>query len=350
MPLDVEKLFQESSTLVDDAVRRINKRQTGELPVLKTRYDHLNDIALGGLTAENIYVAVARPSHGKTHFLHNLIEDIFNKELNPDANPQVLLFNWEMATSNILLRKLKEALGKPMREILDNPFTKDEVKIAKEVVDSYRDSRITKVDRALTPQEYEATCEYFAQTHADKSHCVICTDHMGIGLGDNKTKTMSEFMEVQNRLKKKYTNVLFVDLAQLKRDIEGRWRDENSNPRSLIPNSSDVYNSDAMQQFADMIIGLVIPYNAGMEEYASVSREYNKHLEEHFVNHGDSSQVRLKGRNRVYHHFIKVRMADDHDVARNYCVYLNEEDKEIIDTSALSEKDSTQDPIEDFNF
>jgi hypothetical protein len=68
----------------------------------------------------------------------------------------------------------------------------------------------------------------------------------------------------------------------------------------------------------------VIPQVVDMEEYASVYKERNTHLQEHFLeDNPDNKTVRLKGRNRIYYNYIKVRDLDDLDTPRLYCDILN---------------------------
>ena len=83
-----------------------------------------------------------------------------------------------------------------------------------------------------------------------------------------------------------------------------------------------------------------------MEKYCTVNRKRYEHLEEHIVDEDKASPkdyVRLKGTNRVYFDFLKVRLDDG--TPKLYCQYLNEEEKEDISVMSEMEKDSTEDKL-----
>jgi len=346
---DPQQILSDGNKTIDQAVRFINSVQHGDVQPIKTSYEHLNDMHMGGIFPQSITTIVARPSHGKTYFMYRLTEDIMSDELNPSLSKAMLIYNWEMSTPNILLSKFKVALKKPFSKILSEPFSEEEKQIVKEITDNYRDERVIKVDRVLTPQYYYETTKYFLEQNKDKDYCFVATDHVGMVLKGSSSKhvAMEELLEYQNELKKEYKNSVFINLAQLRRDIELRWRSEDSNPFNHRPNSNDIYNADAMQQVSDVIVALVLPQKPGLDTYSRVKIDNYKHLEEHFSSLGSSGEyVPLRGDNRIYYEYLKVRM-DDFDKSYLYAELLNKDQEDLIDSHQDTDVNISTDDIED---
>jgi hypothetical protein len=72
-------------------------------------------------------------------------------------------------------------------------------------------------------------------------------------------------------------------------------------------------------------MGMTIPQVVDLEEFAAINKEHNKHLSNHFGADSDAKYVRLRGRNRIYYNFIKIRAIDDFEVPRIYAEILNED-------------------------
>jgi hypothetical protein len=130
-----------------------------------------------------------------------------------------------------------------------------------------------------------------------------------------------------NEFKMEDKNLSFIIYFQFNRTLEDVWRDtkeKKANPKNFLPNSSHIYNTDSLMQYADIILGMVIPQVVDMDEFVSVYKERNMHLEEHFIEGSeDNVTVRLKGRNRIYYNYIKTRLTDDFEDSRIYCSILD---------------------------
>ena len=126
--------------------------------------------------------------------------------------------------------------------------------------------------------------------------------------------------------------LIFFFYFQFGRSLEEIWRDtkdKKANPKTFLPNSSHIYNTDSLMQYGSVVMGQVIPQVVDMEEYASIYKDRHPHLEDHFLeDNADNKTVRLKGRNRIYYNYIKVRDLDDLDTPRLYCDILNPEYEE----------------------
>ena len=134
----------------------------------------------------------------------------------------------------------------------------------------------------------------------------------------------------------------FIVLGQLNREIENRWRNKDSNPFTLFPDGSSIYGSDSIVFFSDIVLAQVIPKVAGMDKYGIINRERNPHLEDHILDEDKASPkdyVRLKGHNRIYYHYLKVRLMDGEPTI--YCQILDPEQEEFNTAVSQYEKDNT---------
>ena len=174
-------------------------------------------------------------------------------------------------------------------------------------------------------------------------------DHIGIIQGSNKTESIHETMEYVNRLKLEFPNKFtFIVLGQLNREIETRWRNRETNPFTLFPDSSSIFASDAMVHYSDVVMAQVIPQVAGMEKYGVINRERNPHLESHIVDEdlvSPKEYVRLRGDNRIYYHYLKLRLDDGNP--RIYGDILN---TEIEEARKIEEQQNYYDYDEDLEF
>ncbi len=339
--MDFEKLrslLENNKNDINNAVKTIDNFQSGKLKPLKTSFEHLNNASLGGLIPSLIISIGARPSQGKTYTLHQLKNDILSQT---NINVGMLLYNWEMPWFSLILIQLKKVLKKPFKEILQNKPTKEELVHYKEVMNSMRDERLTTISKPLTPMEWDFVTREWIEDNLDKELLIIGTDHLGITVGDNKTQTIYQLMEYQNAIKLDYPDkVCFLNLFQLKREIEAIWRAKDTNPVGLRVTSEYLFGADSMMQTSDIVMAQVIPERANMELYASVNKEKYQHLEEHFQDDPNptSDYVRLKGNNRIYFEYIKKRLQDDND-SNLYCEVLNKEKEEFIKATSEKEKD-----------
>lgn len=346
---ELKGLLDNSEKEINKAVRVITKFQKGDLKPLKTSMDHYNNVALGGIIPGLVTSIGARPSHGKTYTLHQLKEDVLT---NGGDKTKMLLFNWEMPWFSLILIQLKKFIKKSFKEILLYEPSEEDIEIYKKVLEKFRDKRMTTISKALTPDEWGTVVRMYIEMNIDMDLLVIGTDHLGIVVGDDKTKTIYKFMEIQNAIKLEYPDkVHFINLFQLKREIEVIWKAGNSNPAGLRVTSDNLFGADAMMQYSDIIFAQVIPERANLDKYTAVHKERYKHLSDHFLEDVNpmSDYVRLNGLNRIYFDYIKKRLPEDGE-PNLYCEVLNKEKEEFIKATSEKEKDYVQDDEEDLDF
>jgi hypothetical protein len=293
---------------------------------LKTGIEHTDNILIDGLTNKMIFYG-SRPSMGKTYTCDQIISNLTNKEVNP-LDVDVLRLNWEMVSKALLLRKLKINLSKSMRDIVSTPYTEEEKIIVKKTVSQLRHPQLTNYSKIVEGEVLKHIVKKFIEKDnpdGDKEK-VVLVDHLHIL---TKKDRIDNFLSVCNELKLEHRKLSFVFFFQLNRELEKRWKgskDTKPNPKNFRAHSGDIYNTDNLMQYADLICTLIIPQVVNLEEYAAVYRGSHEHLSDHFLNDDLMNDwVRLKGHNRIYYEYIKNRLMDDFDEPKLFCQVLDEE-------------------------
>lgn len=309
-----------------DIVNLQHKKAT----ILKTGIDHLDNFLVGGLSNKLIFKG-SRPAMGKTTSAEKILTNLLNPKINPNQNISILKMNLEMGMQSLLLRDYKRALGRDMKDILERPFTEEEIPLIKKVVDKHNDSRIINFSRTVNGDELRYLLKRFIDISNQKGlvEKVCIVDHLHIY---PTKKEIDEVLFICNEAKMSDPHLSFIFYFQFGRSLEDVWRDtkdKKANPKTFLPNSSHIYNTDSLMQYGSIVMAQVIPQVVDMDEYASVYKERNLHLQEHFLeDNPDNKTVRLKGRNRIYYNYIKIRDLDDLDTPRLYCELLNPEYEE----------------------
>lgn len=336
---ELELLLNQNNKGVDDAMKTVFRFQKGKFNPIKTSYEFLNNVCLGGLLPNLIISILARPGHGKSWFVQQLRQDILRDK---DRDIGVLLFNWEMTWFSLLLVQLKKALNLTYKEILNMTPQGDQMESIKRVVEEFRDPRMTTVEKALTPQQFDTVTRAYIEANIHKEQIFILVDHVGITVGRDKLNTMFELMEVANAIKLDYPNkITFIMLSQLNRSIETLWRTKDLNPLNLRVTSEYVYGADSIMQYSDVVMASVIPQKAGLDKYCTVNIKKYEHLTDAVIAEDRGSAkdyVRLKGSNRVYYDFLKFRLDDNNPSL--YCDVIDQDYEDY--TNQMTERDYTQ--------
>lgn len=338
-------LIKKAIDLVDGAVKQLLKYQKGEDAPIKTRFWHLNNNSLGGIFKSMIITIAGISGGGKSYLLQQIEEDIFDKKLNPDCDSYILLrCNWEMTVFKLLMRKLKRSLNKSMKHLLFTEVEGEDIGKFKEVCDSERSGQIFYLEDPTDPKTWYETVQEFLEANKDKKQIVITIDHLALvrDLFGSKKKAMDDLVEYINSLKKEYTNVSFILLSQMNRDIEGR-----TDVRHLAPKRSDLYNTDTLFQISDLVIVVHNPYKLGHEKYMVVSPARYPYLIEH-MDKPSNKRTNFDTYNKIFWHYLKIREIEDmEDINDIYIEQLNsnlkpkgEEEKTLFNHSIEDESDN----------
>ena len=337
----IQSLLTQSVQGINNTVKFLTSLQKKEITPISSGLPHLDLIGLGGMFPDTTIGIVARPGNGKSYTGNSIRTSILK---NPDDNLGVLLYNLEMPFFTLLMVELKKVLHKSLKDIISKPPAESEIPLYKQVADEFRDDRLTKIDETMSPEDFYKVTKAYIEANRHRKQLFVIIDHIGIIKGVNKTESIHQTMEYINILKMEYPGLLtFIVLGQLNREIEHRWRNKETNPMTLFPDSSSVFGSDSILFFCDIVMAQVIPQVMGMERYGVINRERNKHLEDHILDEdkdGIKEYVRLKGNNRIYYHFLKVRLLDGEPTV--YAAILDPEQEEFDQATKQYEKDYTE--------
>lgn len=345
---EIDNIINKSNSEILEAHSEIIDLQKGTGHIIKTGQPHLDYFLVGGLNNKMVFLG-SRPSMGKTYHCESTMDNLLDERINPNQNISILRMNLEMQTRALLLRDLKKSLNKKMIDIISSPYTEDEKKKVTEVVKKHSDKRIINFSKLLEGEQLK----YLLTSYCNKideedklknkeglklwkdtgnkgkytqivTQKIILLDHLHI----YQTKAqIDSVLSIFNDMKMQDKNLSFIIYFQFNRSLEDVWRDnkdKKANPKNFLPNSSHIYNTDSLMQYADIVMGMVVPQVVDLEEFASVYKDRNEHLKEHFLSDSiDNVTVRLKGRNRIFYNYIKIRLVDDFEDPRLYCDILN---------------------------
>jgi replicative DNA helicase len=350
--LDIDSILNRENQEIIEAHKEIVALQKGTGHIIKTGQDHLDYFLVGGLNNKMVFVG-SRPSMGKTHHCETTIDNLLDEKINPNQNISILRLNLEMQTKSLLLRDLKKTLGKKMIDIISSPYTDAERELVKAVVKKHQDKRIINFSSMVEGNELRYLLKKFSSNAQEKddeaniplkaawqltqpegskevysplvTQRIVLLDHLHIY---QTKKQIDDVLSILNEMKMADKNMSFIIYFQFNRSVEDLWRDtkdKKANPKNFLPNSSHIYNTDSLMQYADVVVGLTVPQVVDMEEFASVYKDRSDHLSEHFIEGSsiDNATIRLKGRNRIYYNYIKIRLVDDFEDSRLYCSVLN---------------------------
>lgn len=353
-------LFSEENNEALQAHKEIVSLQKDKSSLLVFGTPWLDNNLVAGINNKILFFG-SRPGNGKTHHCSETINALLNRNLNKSP-VKVCRFNLEMPTQTLLLQQISRTLKKTPQDILSKPYSEEEKPIIKKIVSSFMDERIVNISRTLRGEDFKKAVLKFIKDvdyadalinnpkleplltgneeqdkkiradfdyHRTKKVCLI--DHLHIYKSKEEIDTI---LLICNELKMQDKNLSFIIYFQLNRTIEDMWRDTKDkkiNPKNMLPNSTFIYQTDILQQVADAVVGLVIPQIYDLEEFASVYKERNEHLSEHFSSDNvDNTTVRLKARNRIYYNFMKIRLLNSFDDPRLFCDILNPEYEEKL--------------------
>jgi len=362
---DIQKILKNKNEEVLEAHKEIIAIQNNKDNILKFGQPWLDENLVGGINNKIIFLG-SRPSNGKTHHCSETINALLNPKINP-TDVEVCRLNLEMPTQTLLLQQISRTLNKTPKEILEKPYSEKENVVVEKIVKAFMDKRIQNVSKVMKGNTFQDFIESFCSKidEADKvlnekeikrvtklyettgdrelakkqykkvaTKKVVLIDHLMIYRGK---EDIDDILLRCNAMKMKDKNLSFIIYFQLRRDVEDLWKgskDSKVNPKNMLPDSRFIYMSDVLQQIADIVVGMVIPQVYDLDEYAAVHKERNIHLEEHFNEDDtkDKNWIRLKGRNRIYYNFMKIRLRNSFEDPTIFCNLLSpNKEKEIQD-------------------
>lgn len=252
--------FQSMETLVGDLLDRVQEMADNPVDVtgIPTGFADL-DRMTSGLQAGDLVILAARPSMGKTSFAVNIAEHVALNEGLP-----VAIFSMEMGAAQLAVRIVGSIGRVNQGHLRTGKLEPDEWARLTEAVEKLSQISL-HIDETpgLTPSELRANARRLARTCGKLG--LIVVDYLQLmsgssgGGGDNRATELGEISRGLKMLAKELQCPV-IALSQLNRSVEQRT--------DKRPMMSDLRESGAIEQDADVVIGLYREgyYNAECEE------------------------------------------------------------------------------------
>jgi replicative DNA helicase len=256
----LRKNFDSIDTVLVKTIQRIEdlRHKQDEITGVPSGFPTLDKITYGWQPTDLIILA-ARPAVGKTAFALNLAR---NAALNASKPTPVAFFSLEMSSAQLVQRILSAEAEIFMEKIARGRLEEHEMKqLYKKGIDRLAKAPIFIDDTpALNIFELRAKCRRLKNKH---NIGFIIIDYLQLmsGSGDNRNGNREqEISQISRALKglAKELQVPIIALSQLSRAVESRKDGEK------IPQLSDLRESGAIEQDADMVMFLYRPEYYGI--------------------------------------------------------------------------------------
>lgn len=255
--------YQDLGSVLMDTLKQIEeaKNQKEEIIGVPTGYNHLNQLTAGWQKTDLIILA-ARPSVGKTAFALNLA---INSALDPFKPTPVAIFSLEMSCDQLVRRMLSMVTEVSLKSISRGQMNDREFLQLTQRSEKLANSKIFLDDQAgLNIFELRAKCRRLKDKH---DIGLVIIDYLQLMQGPNVKggNREQEISKISRELKglAKELSVPIIALSQLSRAVETRGE------KAKIPQLSDLRESGAIEQDADMVCFLFRP------EYHNVNADEN---------------------------------------------------------------------------
>ncbi|MEP7108498.1 MAG: replicative DNA helicase [Ferruginibacter sp.] len=247
--------FEDINTVLVKTIQRIEdmRNRDEDITGVPSGFASLDKITYGWQQTDLIVLA-ARPSVGKTAFALNLAR---SAALHPTKPTPVVFFSLEMSSSQLVQRILSAESEIWLEKITRGKLEEHEMKqLYKRGIEKLSNAPIYIDDTAaLNIFELRAKCRRLKNKH-DIGLIIIDYLQLMSGSGDNRNGNREqEISKISRDLKglAKELKVPVIALSQLSREVEKRKEG------AKIPQLSDLRESGAIEQDADMVMFLYRP-------------------------------------------------------------------------------------------
>ena len=278
-----------------------NRNKTDDITGVPSGFASLDRLTAGWQKTDLIILA-ARPSVGKTAFALNLA---MNAAMNPGKPFPVAVFSLEMGAGQIVKRMLSAVTDVSMENITRGKMAEHEFIQMSQRMTKLAQAKIFLDDQAaLNIFELRAKARRLKQKHDIQ---MIIIDYLqlmqgSVEKGGNREQEISKISRDLKALAKEL-EVPIIALSQLNRSVETR-------KESKIPQLSDLRESGAIEQDADLVMFLYRPEYHGISNDAmgeTIEGETQIHIAKHRNGSTGMEKVRFI---KEYQRFVD--MEDNH--------------------------------------
>ncbi len=253
----LRKNFDTIDSVLVKTIQRIEdlRHKNEDVTGVPSGFTHLDRVTYGWQNTDLIILA-ARPAVGKTAFALNLAR---NAAMHPNKPTPVALFSLEMSAGQLVQRILAAESEIWLEKIARGKLEEHEMKqlYARGIQRLAQAPLFIDDTPALNIFELRAKCRRLKNKH---NIGMIIIDYLQLmsGTGENRSSNREqEISNISRNLKglAKELSVPIIALSQLSRAVEQRGAKEGSR----VPQLSDLRESGAIEQDADMVMFLYRP-------------------------------------------------------------------------------------------
>jgi len=262
---DVEG-FKHASVVAQEAVKQLDAIRDGSAKFIFTSSLKLNDATGGFRPSDNIVIA-ARPGVGKSTTANMIIRDCFNPEINPDLKIVVAYFSLEMPGYQQFYRDASSKLKISVKTLtnIKNPIDDSVYEEIKKFASEFSQHPLYYRDIGVTVDRYMELSSSLKKRYPD--HLLLkIFDHTRLSTSNHRSEEerITSLMH-RTRLWDNETGSTTIFLSQMNRNVE------QNRDRSKIgenqPVLSDIFGSDAVAQYANLVVALHRPEMYNVREY-----------------------------------------------------------------------------------
>ena len=265
-----KEIWKDQKSGFNDALIYLNGRRLGNIKSILTPWYKFNEASTNGIEWNSTTVIGGRPAAGKTLIKDQIIREAF--KLNPDQTFRVLEFQFEMLARTSAIREFSSHIGQSYKFLcsaeIGKTVTKEQIAICHAYAKEKMKYPIDTVDIPVTVADFIKIIQRYMEKYVtivngvkEYTSTIITLDHTILlkkGPGEkDKMDTLYALGEALTYLKKMYP-IAFIILSQLNRDIDRPERSEDGKYGNFIL-ESDFFGADAMNQHADILIGINKP-------------------------------------------------------------------------------------------
>lgn len=228
---------------------------------------HELDRVTGGWQPSDLIILAARPSVGKTAFSLNLL---LNAVLNEQKPTSVIIFSLEMSESQIIRRLAANYLDLNLDKILKGKLNDSELKAFNEGIFKIKNLSIFIDDTSgITTTELRVKVK---KARRKQNIGLVIVDYLQLMRGsDQSFNREQEVSRISRDLKglAKDLDIPVIALSQLNRQLDTRTSDKAE------PKLSDLRETGAIEQDADMVMFLYKPKDSHGETCLSIAKNRN---------------------------------------------------------------------------
>ena len=253
----LRKNFDTIDSVLVKTIQRIEdlRHKNEDVTGVPSGFTHLDRVTYGWQNTDLIILA-ARPAVGKTAFALNLAR---NAVMHPSKPTPVALFSLEMSAGQLVQRILAAESEIWLEKIARGKLEEHEMKqlYARGIQRLAQAPLFIDDTPALNIFELRAKCRRLKNKH---NIGMIIIDYLQLMSGTSENRNSNREQEISNISRNlkglaKELNIPIIALSQLSRAVEQRGAKEGSR----VPQLSDLRESGAIEQDADMVMFLYRP-------------------------------------------------------------------------------------------